>query len=193
MVYLSRIYTKTGDDGTTGLGNGARVAKDDARVDAYGTVDEANSVIGLLRLVLAEGHPDQRMLEIIQNDLFDLGADLAVPPDPEKSGGGLRVVAEQVTHLEKAIDAQNEKLRPLTSFVLPGGSSASTHAHLARTAVRRAERKVVTLSRNEPVNPQALIYLNRLSDLLFVMARSYNNFGEKDVLWVPGASRHGSG
>lgn len=189
MVILSRIYTKTGDDGSTGLGDGTRVAKDHARVEAYGTVDEANAVLGMLRHALGADHGDQKLLEIIQNDLFDVGADLCVPLSVDSPESGLRVLPTQVERLEKAIDRVNGSLKPLSSFVLPGGSAPSVHAHVARTVVRRAERQVVALGRMESVNGQVLVYLNRLSDLLFVLSRSYNNQGENDVLWVPGASR----
>ena len=181
MVYLSRIYTKAGDQGETGLGDGRRVPKDDPRVTAYGEVDELNAVLGLL----AASCPDAAELELVrsvQNDLFDVGADLCVPPaEGEK---GLRVTAAQAERLEKAIDRVNDGLQPLRSFVLPGGTPAAGWLHLARTVCRRAERSVVTLMRTEPVNPQVLVYLNRLSDLLFVLARAAN--GSNDVLWVPG-------
>ena len=186
MVFLSRIYTKTGDAGETGLGNGSRVPKDHARVAAYGSVDELNSVLGLL---LAESTPAEHgdLIRTIQNDLFDVGADLCVPPETEeKPGKHLRVTAEQVARLEAAIDRLNADLQALKSFVLPGGRPAAAWCHLARTVCRRAERDVVTLMRIEPVNPQVLIFLNRLSDLLFVLARVYNDNGQRDVLWVPG-------
>ncbi|MBV8971412.1 MAG: cob(I)yrinic acid a,c-diamide adenosyltransferase [Sphingomonadaceae bacterium] len=186
MVKLNRIYTKTGDDGSTGLADGGRRAKDDARVAAYGTVDEANSVIGMARLH-ADGDTDA-MLARIQNDLFDVGADLATPGDdfgPETKS--LRATPAQVARLEAEIDALNEALKPLTSFILPGGTPLAATLHLARTVVRRAERLAVTAARAEPVNPAAIHYLNRLSDHLFVAARAANPGG--DVLWVPGASR----
>lgn len=189
MVFLSKIYTKTGDDGTTGLGDGTRVAKDNVRVEAYGTVDEANVTIGMLRLALGDNHSDQLLLENIQNDLFDLGADLCLPIAPDAPEAGLRILASQVEKLEKAIDKANNPLKPLASFILPGGSPPSVQAHFARTVVRRAERQVISLGRLEPLNPQVVIYLNRLSDLLFVLSRSYNTQGASDVLWVPGASR----
>lgn len=189
MVYLSKIYTRTGDAGETGLGDGTRVAKDHARVTAYGTVDELNAVLGLLP-IHAPGFTESALLSRIQNDLFDVGADLCVPPGPdEKPGAALRVSQEQVSTLERAIDRLNEPLAPLTSFVLSGGSPAAAWFHLARTVCRRAERDVVTLMNSEPVNPEALKYLNRLSDLLFVLARSANQGGAGDVLWVPGANR----
>ncbi len=195
MVKLNRIYTRTGDDGSTGLASGDRRQKDDARVAAYGTVDEANSVIGLVRLQtrdypvagLASGGLDA-MLARIQNDLFDVGADLATPGDdfgPDSQS--LRATPAQVARLEAEIDAMNAGLAPLTSFILPGGTAAAAHLHLARTVVRRAERLAVTAARAEPVNPAAVHYLNRLSDHLFVAARVANPHG--DVLWVPGAGR----
>jgi len=191
MVILSRIYTKTGDDGSTGLGDGTRVAKDHARVEAYGTVDEANAFLGLVRIALGADHPHQDLLQVIQNDLFDVGADLCVPLSVDSPESGLRIQKGQVDRLEKAIDDNNANLKPLTSFVLPGGTTASAHAHVARTVVRRAERQVVALGRMESLNPQLLIYLNRLSDLLFVLSRAYNNNGTLDVLRVPGVSRAG--
>jgi cob(I)alamin adenosyltransferase len=189
MVVLSRIYTKTGDDGETSLGDMSRVAKDNIRVVAYGDVDELNSVLGLL----AANSPDYTELALIhsiQNDLFDVGADLCVPPaTDEKPGAVLRITASQADRLERAIDRLNEPLHPLHSFVLPGGRATAAWLHFARTTCRRAERSVVTLMRTETVNKQVLIYLNRLSDLLFVMARSANELGKEDVLWVPGQSR----
>lgn len=184
MVYLSRIYTKAGDQGETGLGDGTRVPKDDPRVAAFGDVDELNAVLGLL---VAHG-PEMSELALVrsvQNDLFDVGADLCVPPAQGETA--LRVTAAQAERLEKAIDRVNEGLQPLHSFVLPGGTPSAGYLHLARTVCRRAERSVVTLMRTQPVNPQVLVYLNRLSDLLFVLARSAN--GGNDVLWVPGQSR----
>lgn len=185
MVYLSRIYTKSGDSGETGLGDGQRVPKDHPRVAAYGEVDELNSVLGL---VLLHNPPDAAFLRGIQNELFDLGADLCVPLS-EESGSALRITADQATRIEGAIDRLNERLEPLASFVLPGGSEAATWLHLARTVARRAERAIVTLMHAEPINPQALIYLNRLSDYLFVLARVANDDGKADVTWVPGKSR----
>ncbi|HYT93692.1 MAG TPA: cob(I)yrinic acid a,c-diamide adenosyltransferase [Gemmataceae bacterium] len=189
MVYLSRIYTKAGDQGETGLGDGSRVPKDHARVAAYGSVDELNAVLGVLLAQLAA--PDNTeytdLLRSIQNDLFDVGGDLCLPQTPDEvAGQRLRVRVEQVQRLEGVIDRLNERLTPLRSFVLPGGSAAAAWCHLARTVCRRAERDVVTLMRTETINPQVLIYLNRLSDLLFVLARVYNRDGEDDVLWVPG-------
>ena len=189
MVYLSRIYTKTGDAGDTGLGDGRRVPKDHARVAAYGGVDELNATLGLL-LVHAPEQSEAALVREIQNDLFDVGADLCVPPaDDEAPGARLRVRPEQSARLERAIDRLNADLAPLTSFTLPGGSVASAWCHLARTVCRRAERDVVTLLRSEPVNAEVVIYLNRLSDLLFVMARHYNIGQGGDVLWQPGRGR----
>jgi cob(I)alamin adenosyltransferase len=186
MVYLSRIYTKSGDHGETGLGDGTRVPKDHPRVAAYGTVDELNAILGLL-LTSNPKIAEAELLRSIQNDLFDVGADLCTPPaKDEQSGQKLRVVAEQATRLEHAIDRLNEPLESLKSFILPGGSTASSWCHLARTVCRRAEREVVTLMRSEQINPQVLIYLNRLSDLLFVLARVCNDGGKGDVLWEPG-------
>lgn len=187
MVRLTRIYTGGGDKGETSLGDGARVAKDDLRVEAYGTVDEANAVIGLARLH-AEGAADA-VLARIQNDLFDLGADLCTPEDGRRAAGALRITAEQAARLESEIDTVNADLAPLNSFVLPGGTPLATTLHHARTVTRRAERLVVALARREAINPQAVIYLNRLSDLLFVLARQANDGGRADVLWVPGATR----
>ena len=188
MVFLSRIYTKSGDAGETGLGDGGRVPKDHPRVAAYGSVDELNAVLGLL-LAQAPDVPEAELLRGIQNGLFDVGADLCVPqPADEAPGQRLRVRPEQAARLEAAIDRLNEPLAPLKSFVLPGGSVAAAWCHLARTVCRRAERDVVTLARAEPVNPQVIVYLNRLSDLLFVLARVCNGNGQTDVLWVPGGS-----
>ena len=186
MVKLNKIYTRTGDDGTTGLVDGSRRAKYDARMQAIGEVDEANSAIGLAVVVASQ--ETAANLQRIQNDLFDLGADLATPGDDfAPSEMVLRVVAPQVDWLETAIDALNEVLPPLTSFILPGGSEAAARIHVARATVRRAERSAVALAASEPVNPQALAYLNRLSDYLFVLARATN--AGQDPLWVPGASR----
>lgn len=188
MVRLTRIYTRTGDKGRTSLGNGDRVAKHALRVEAYGTVDEANAVIGMARLhAAAEG---DAMLARIQNDLFDLGADLCTPPaEAEAPGAALRIVAAQVERLEAEIDAMNAELAPLNSFILPGGGAASAHLHLARTVVRRAERLMCALAETEAVSAQAIAYANRLSDHLFVLARWLNGRGAQDVLWVPGANR----
>ena len=187
MVSLTRIYTRGGDGGETSLGTGRRVPKHDLRVAAYGTVDEANSVIGVARLHIS-GDEDA-MLDRIQNDLFDLGADLCTPEGEERRPEALRIVDSQVDRLEREIDAMNAVLAPLKSFILPGGSAAAAHLHLARTVVRRAERLVTELRVHEPVNAAALKYLNRLSDHLFVLARRVNGNGARDVLWKPGANR----
>ncbi len=192
MVRLNRIYTKTGDDGTTGLGSGERRAKHDLRVAAYGTVDETNSVIGMVRLHTADHPAVDATLSRIQNDLFDLGADLATPDTGEDLGyEPLRIIASQVIALETAIDTLNADIPPLKSFVLPGGSPAAAYLHLARTVARRAERMVTELATkpDEKVNPEAIRYLNRLSDYLFVASRAVNGNGADDVLWVPGANR----
>jgi cob(I)alamin adenosyltransferase len=187
MVTLNRIYTKTGDKGETALGDGTRLPKHALRIEAYGTLDEANSTIGLARLH-ASGDIDA-MLGRIQNDLFDLGADLCVPETAKRSEGRLRVTAAQVERLEREIDLMNAPLEPLTSFVLPGGTQLAAWLHLARTIVRRAERLVVKLAGEEAINPEAIKYVNRLSDHLFVAARAANDGGTKDVLWTPGATR----
>ena len=193
MVVLNKIYTKTGDDGTTGLGNGERRLKFDIRVEAYGTVDETNACIGMARLHTEGPDPDlDRMLSRIQNDLFDLGADLATPESEEPAATErLRVAETQVSRIEADIDALNEGLAPLRSFVLPGGTPASAALHLARTVARRAERLMVELAEKpgEHVNPSALRYMNRVSDFLFVAARVTNDNGARDVLWVPGKNR----
>jgi cob(I)alamin adenosyltransferase len=191
MVKLNKIYTRTGDDGSTGLVDGTRLSKDSLRVAAYGDVDETNSVIGLARL-----HVDNQrlnaMLSRIQNELFDLGADLATPlpdgdaKDPEYA---LRVVPEQTARLETELDALNADMAPLTSFILPGGHPPAAYLHQARTVARRAERTMVALSQSSAVNPEALRYINRLSDFLFVAARWCNDQGDADVTWVPGATR----
>src|SRR5262245_35199474 len=186
MVYLSTIYTKSGDTGDTGLGDGTRVPKDHPRVAAYGATDELSAALGLL-LAHAPNLPEGELLRSLQNDLYDVNADLCLPPPKDESPGQkLRVTSTHITRLERAIDRLNEGLAPLTSFVLPGGTVPAAWCHLARTVCRRAERDVVTLMRAEAVNPQVLIYLNRLSDLLFVLARALNDRGAKDVLWVPG-------
>ncbi len=193
MVKLTRIYTRGGDKGKTSLGRGERVAKHDPRVEAYGTVDETNSVIGIARAALARGrgHADaDAMLARIQNDLFDLGADLCtVMGRTKKDQPALRIVAAQVSRLEREIDAMNGALRPLNSFILPGGSEAAALLHLARTVARRAERGMTALAVRKAVNPEAIKYINRLSDHLFVLARRLNDNGAKDVLWVPGGAR----
>jgi cob(I)alamin adenosyltransferase len=187
MVSLTRIYTRGGDGGETSLTDGSRVPKHALRVEAYGTVDEANAVIGIVRL---SAPPDaDEMLARIQNDLFDLGADLSTPETGRKAQGALRIVPAQVERLEHEIDAMNAELAPLTSFVLPGGSAASAYLHLARTVVRRAERLLSALAAREPINPESLKYLNRLSDHLFVLGRHLNDRGGRDVLWQPGAFR----
>ena len=187
MVTLTKIYTKGGDRGRTSLGDGARVPKHDQRVAAYGTVDEANAVIGLARL-----HTDalaDAMLARIQNDLFDLGADLCRPGADPAEPEVLRIQPQQVQRLEDEIDALNLGLKPLSSFVLPGGRPAAAFLHQARTVVRRAERLTVQLAEHEAVSPVAIQYLNRLSDHLFVLARHLNDKGAADVLWMPGAHR----
>ena len=186
MVKLNKIYTRTGDDGTTGLADGSRRPKDDPRLIVIGSVDETNAAIGLVRLYSA-GEPDlDALLARLQNDLFDLGADLATPSD-DISWTPIRIKAAQVTALEEALDAYNEPIKPLTSFILPAGSPLSAHLHMARTIARRAERDCVTLLKvkSEVVGPEVVKYLNRLSDLLFVLARHANDQGRADVLWVP--------
>lgn len=189
MVKLNKIYTRTGDGGTSGLVDGSRRAKYDLRFAAIGTVDEANSALGLVAVALAETEHAAAIARI-QNDLFDLGADLATPGADFAPGEMvLRMVASQTDWLEAQIDALNLNLAPLTSFILPGGSEAAARTHLARAIVRRAERDAAALAAEEPVNPAALAYLNRLSDLLFVLARALNANGADDVLWVPGQNR----
>ena len=193
MVKLNKIYTRTGDDGTTGLGTGERRLKSDLRVDAYGTVDEANACIGMARVHTAASHPAiDAMLSRIQNDLFDLGADLAVPDDGKPLDyEPLRIVAAQTDRVEKDIDLLNKDLQPLKSFVLNGGTPAAAALHLARTVARRAERLMVALAQDpsEHVNRDGLKYINRVSDFLFVAARAVNDNGNADVLWVPGKNR----
>jgi cob(I)alamin adenosyltransferase len=193
MVRLNKIYTKTGDDGTTGLVSGPRRSKHDLRVVAYGTVDEANSCIGLARIHTVTERPEiDLMLAAIQNDLFDLGADLATPETGEPPQyEPLRIVAAQVSRLEADIDRLNADIAPLRSFILPGGSPAAAALHLARTVARRAERDMVALKAEpgETVSDEALRYINRLSDFLFVAARAVNDNGKADVLWVPGKNR----
>jgi cob(I)alamin adenosyltransferase len=183
MVRINRVTTRGGDTGKTSLGNGSRVRKDDPRVAAIGAVDEANAAMGVLRLVTHDAPDAAAMLARIQNDLFDLGADLCVPG---QAGDRLRLTDAPVLRLEAEVTAMNSNLPPLTSFILPGGSEASAHAHMARVATRRAERAVVSL---EDVNPNLVRYLNRLSDHLFVLGRVLNGNGTEDVLWVPGANR----
>ncbi|MBB5700606.1 cob(I)alamin adenosyltransferase [Ochrobactrum daejeonense] len=196
MVRLNKIYTKTGDNGTTGLASGPRRLKSDLRVEAYGTVDETNACIGMARIHTGGAdysHAEiDAMLARIQNDLFDLGADLSTPDDGKPlSYEPLRIVASQVSRVEADIDRLNADLQPLRSFILPGGSAASAALHLARTVSRRAERLMVALARSEgeTVSAEALQYINRLSDFLFVASRAVNDNGAKDVLWVPGANR----
>ncbi len=190
MVVLNRIYTRSGDGGETALVNGERVPKHSVRVETYGTVDEANATLGMARLHASDEMAAQ--IERIQNDLFDLGADLARPDMASDSEAGytpLRIVAAQTDRLEREIDAMNERLEPLRSFVLPGGSALAAHLHLARTVVRRAERLGTLLAREDEANPDALRYLNRLSDWCFCAARLANDDGRADVLWTPGANR----
>jgi cob(I)alamin adenosyltransferase len=193
MVKLNKIYTRTGDDGTTGLGTGARRLKSDIRIDAYGTVDEANACIGMARVHTAGAYPEiDAMLGRIQHDLFDLGADLCVPDEGKPLGyEPLRIVASQVARIEAEIDLLNKNLQPLRSFVLSGGSPAAAALHLARTVARRAERIMVALAQDprEHVNPEGVKYINRVSDFLFVAARVVNDNGNADVLWVPGKNR----
>tara|TARA_S200000501_G_C20655378_1_gene669405 strand:+ start:128 stop:700 length:573 start_codon:yes stop_codon:yes gene_type:complete len=190
MVVLNKIYTKTGDKGQTSLGNGQRVDKFSPRVTAYGAVDELNSCVGLARL--KSTHSLGKKLELIQNDLFDLGADLCKPMEKEKNDTkklSLRIIEMQVKRLETEMDIMNKDLKPLNSFILPGGEETAAYLHLCRTICRRAERDTSYLSTIESVNPYAMQYLNRLSDWLFVTARMANNFGSTDILWVPGSSR----
>jgi cob(I)alamin adenosyltransferase len=194
MVVLNKIYTRTGDAGATALGTGERVPKHAPRIAAYGSVDETNAAVGMARLHVAEAHSDvDAILARIQNDLFDLGADLCAPerPGSEPGRARLRVSEAQVERLEHEIDAMNAELQPLRSFVLPGGTPAAAALHVARTVCRRAERAIVELAAdpNERVSPPALKYINRLSDLLFVASRYVNDLGRKDVLWVPGQNR----
>ena len=195
MVKLNKIYTRTGDDGTTGLVRGPRRSKADLRIECFGTVDEANSFIGMARLHTGSMPKLDRLLARVQNDLFDLGSDLATPgADPAGAAPSLRTTAQQTEWLEQQIDNYNEGLAPLTSFVLPGGTPLAVALHLGRTVTRRAERLVVELIATEPdVNNAVLVYLNRLSDLLFVMARVANANGETDVLWTPGKFGHDQG
>src|ERR1700693_6319386 len=190
MVVLNRIYTRTGDDGTRPLGSGERRPKYDLRIAAYGTVDETNAAIGVVRLHLGEAREIDAMLGLIQNDLFDLGADLAVP-QREGKAERLRMLCRQVERLERDIDSLNARLAPLTSFVLPGGTPAAAYLHLARTICRRAERAMVELAAkpNETVSDAAIKYMNRLSDFRFVASRAMNDNGAGEVLWVPGQNR----
>ncbi|WP_088311175.1 cob(I)yrinic acid a,c-diamide adenosyltransferase [Novosphingobium sp. B 225] len=189
MVKLNKIYTRTGDDGTTGLVDGSRCPKHAARMEAIGAVDEANSALGSVVCVL-DGSQHRSALVRIQNDLFDLGADLATPGEDFSPGEmALRIVAEQVAWLEGEIDRANAPLPPLTSFILPGGNESATRTHIARATTRRAERAMTLLAAQEPVNPAALAYINRLSDYLFVLSRALNFEGASEVLWVPGQNR----
>ncbi|MGI9354353.1 MAG: cob(I)yrinic acid a,c-diamide adenosyltransferase [Rhizobiaceae bacterium] len=192
MVVLNKIYTKTGDDGTTALGTGERRLKFDLRVEAYGTVDETNAAIGMACLHTGSDEKLHAMLHRIQNDLFDLGADLATPEGEEKPEfEPLRIVEAQIERIENDIDTLNANLDPLRSFILPGGSAASSALHVARTVARRAERLIVQLGQapSEHINPSAIRYMNRVSDFLFVAARHANDGGKSDVLWVPGENR----
>jgi cob(I)alamin adenosyltransferase len=196
MVQLTRIYTRGGDAGKTSLGRGERVDKHDLRVEAYGTTDEANSILGLARQAIARGDADGKLTEAdamlgrIQNDLFDLGADLCTPEGKAKRDEqALRVVPSQTERLEREIDAMNAELKPLSSFILPGGSEVASWLHLGRTVARRAERCMTALAAREAINPEAIKYINRLSDHLFVLARRLNDNGAADVLWIPGATR----
>jgi len=190
MVVLNRIYTRTGDDGSTGLASGQRVSKCDLRVQTYGAVDELNATIGLARLNSGQNDRIDAMLGRIQNELFDLGADLATPHDPEPKWEALRILDSQVERLEAEIDWMNESLKPLDSFILPGGSPLSTHLHLCRTVCRRAERDAIAATQaGQALSPVAIRYLNRLSDHLFCAARRANANGADDVKWKPGATR----
>ena len=193
MVKLNKIYTRTGDDGTTGLVDGSRVAKSDPRMAAIGDVDEANSAVGLAAAALADEGEHGRMLVRIQNELFDLGADLATPPDIQFGFGphemALRIVPSQIARIEDEIDRMNDALEPLRSFILPGGTEAAARLHIARAVTRRAERSAVAATAGRDLNPLALNYLNRLSDHLFVMTRHINAAAGGDILWKPGATR----
>lgn len=196
MVQLTRIYTKGGDAGKTSLGRGERVDKHDLRVEAYGTTDETNSILGLARQAIGRGGTNSHLVDAdamlgrIQNDLFDLGADLCTPEGKtRRDEQALRIVPSQTERLEREIDAMNAELKPLNSFILPGGSEAASWLHLGRTVARRAERCMTALAARETINPEAIKYINRLSDHLFVLARRLNDNGATDVLWVPGATR----
>jgi len=185
MVKIDKIYTRGGDKGNTSLGDGTRLSKSSLRITAIGDVDEANSFIGLARTTLSADHHVSNILSLVQNDLFDLGADLALP-DEDVSGGKLRIKEQHVTRIERDIDTLNGKLSALKSFILPGGSEAAAQIHIARSIARRAERSLIALAEEETINQFTLQYLNRLSDLLFVSARTQNSLGNDDVLWVPG-------
>lgn len=192
MVVLNRIYTRKGDDGSTALVTGERLPKSHLRIEAYGTIDETNAIVGVVRLATVDAHPAvDDMLARIQNDLFDLGADLATPPDAQLKWEPLRIVAAQVTRLEQEIDTLNGDLEPLNSFVLPGGTAAAAHLHVARTVSRRAERLMVAMNQETAgsISREAIAYVNRLSDFFFVAARWVNDRGRADVLWKPGATR----
>ena len=191
MVKLNKIYTKTGDEGLTGLTDGSRIKKHHVRTSAYGTVDELNSILGIIVNLLHQKKNNELklLLNQIQNDLFDLGADLSTPYSDEENFKSLRIVEKQINNLEKLIDNFNKNLNPLNSFILPGGSEIAAWLHLARTVARRAERDTSKLSEKEKINKFSLIYLNRLSDLLFVISRFANNNGKKDVLWIPGKNQ----
>jgi len=191
MVKLNKIYTKTGDEGLTGLTDGSRIKKHHVRTSAYGTVDELNSILGIIVNLLHQKKNNELklLLNKIQNDLFDLGADLSTPYNDEENFQALRIVEKQINNLEKLIDKFNKNLNPLNSFILPGGSEIAAWLHLARTVARRAERDTSKLSEKEKINKFSLIYLNRLSDLLFVISRFANNNGKKDVLWIPGKNQ----
>ena len=196
MVKLNKIYTRTGDNGSTGLTDGSRVAKHSPRPQAYGSVDELNSSLGLVYFCLNNNNTDNKLIEInnlikeIQNDLFDLGADLSTPSSKTKEKyPPLRIKKTQVEKIEQQIDKYNSSLKPLNSFILPGGSEASSLLHMSRTIARRAERDTSLLGSEEPINAQSLIYLNRLSDLLFVLCRVLNENGLKDILWIPGLNQ----
>lgn len=187
MVKLDKIYTRGGDSGETSLSDGSRTKKHIPRIEAYGTIDETNAVIGIARLFTTG--PDDKILGRIQNDLFDLGADVSTPKGGKHEKSALRIAQKQINRLEREIDQMNVAIKPLTSFILPGGTAASSHLHLARTIARRAERLLVLAAEQDDISPLAIKYLNRLSDHLFVMSRKTNNDGKDDVLWKPGENR----
>lgn len=189
MVLLTRIYTRGGDKGKTSLGNGTRILKSSLRIEAIGVIDEANATLGLLRSFLQKDTPYIPFLEEVQNDLFDIGADLCIPSTNSIEGSKVELTQDKISILENWIDMLNEELLPLTSFVLPGGSIEAAFCHLARTTIRRAERILVHLSQKEPINPLIISYLNRLSDFLFVLGRILNNKGKDDILWKPGGRK----